>query len=455
MTTWDARLDRLRADLGASGRLYAGLGPDGLVFGGAQQALLVIGPPRSGKTSGLVVPNVLCAPGPVVATSTKVDLMEATREVRAGLGRCWLFDPIGAVACPPGVERARWSPVDSAVTWDGALATAHAMVGAARPGVTGSESHWTERAEALLAPLLHASAIDGGDMRLVLRWVLRADAGPAAVALGAGGAGLAADVLAGIVATDGRELSGIWSTAAGVLAAYRSETVLAASSAPNLDPGLVPGGCDTVYLCAPGHQQALVAPIVVGFVEAVRRATYARADLTRPVTLVLDEVANIAPIPGLPAMVSEGGGQGLATMACLQDLSQARQRWGGAADGFLSLFGTKAVLPGVADLATLELVSRLAGEVDVPGRSVSRSPWWAGAKRAPAVTWSTQRRRRLPVDAVNQLPAGRALLLDGHRPPELVGLAPWWSTPPFAPLAGPTAHPTRRRRRVLGSGMGR
>ena len=78
-----------------------------------------------------------------------------------------------------------------------------------------------------------------------------------------------------------------------------------------------------------------------------------------PVVLALDEVANIAPIPDLPAMVSEGGGQGLLTLACLQDLSQARGRWGSAAEGFLSLFGTTVVLPGIGDVRTLEALSAL------------------------------------------------------------------------------------------------
>ena len=36
--------------------------------------------------------------------------------------------------------------------------------------------------------------------------------------------------------------------------------------------------------------------------------------------------------------------------AGLQDLSQARARWGTAADGFLSLFGTTVVLPGIGEL---------------------------------------------------------------------------------------------------------
>ena len=69
--------------------------------------------------------------------------------------------------------------------------------------------------------------------------------------------------------------------------------------------------------------------------------------------LCLDEVANIAPIHDLPAHVSEAGGQHLHVMACLQDLSQARNRWGdAAADGFLSLFQTKLILTGIADSRT-------------------------------------------------------------------------------------------------------
>ncbi len=143
--------------------------------------------------------------------------------------------------------------------------------------------------------------------------------------------------------------------------------------------------------------------------------------------------------------MSEGGSQGLLTLACLQDLSQARQRWGRAADGFLSLFGTKLVLPGIGDLATLELISRLAGEIDVPARSVSHDRWRWGPG---SVTWTTHRQRRLPVEAVSQQPPGGALVLAGARPPERVRLPPWWVVPVFRPRPPTPAplSPTRRAR---------
>ena len=449
------QLESLRAaTAGAGGRLYVGSVEGGLALAEPEQAVLVLGPPRSGKTTALAVPNVLAAPGAVVATSTKPDVVAATLAARSEMGRCWLLDPTGSVAVPAGVTRVRWSPVAAATTWDESLVLARAMTGAARPlGRRGETAHWTERAEALLAPLLHASFLMGAGIESVLKWVLRQELEKAQAALIAEGVDIGAAVLAGIAATDYREQSGIWSSTAGILAAYRSDAVLDNSAAPNFDPKALTAGGDTVYVCAPARQQDLVAPIVVAFLDQARAGCY-EAARTRPaptpLTLVLDEVANIAPLPDLPAMVSEGGSQGLLTLACLQDLSQARVRWGAAADGFVTLFGAKVVLPGIGDAATLELVSRLGGEVDVPGRTVSRAPWWTSGGGAETVTWAPHRQRRLPVEAVAQQRPGTALLLAGARPPESVSVPPWWALPVFQAARARDSGRVARPREGLG-----
>ncbi|HEY2427813.1 MAG TPA: type IV secretory system conjugative DNA transfer family protein, partial [Acidimicrobiales bacterium] len=301
----------------ADQRVIVGVDAEGVVVAGAQQAVLALGPPRSGKTSAVVIPNLLAAWGPVVSTSTKPDVLAATSAARLRRGRCWLYDPSGTVPLPSGLTPLRWSPVEGARAWDGALLLARALVGAGRPAGLADASHWTERAEALLAPLLHAAAVAGDDATTVLGWVNRRDGRPAAERLG--GRGTAADLLAGILATDRRELSGIWSTASGVLAAYRSDAALASAAAPNFDArGFVASG-DTVYVCASGRHQELVAPLVVGLVEEVRAAAFERAaarlaagmgtssgapDLPPglwqpepPLLLALDEVANVAPLP--------------------------------------------------------------------------------------------------------------------------------------------------------------
>lgn len=416
--------------------LYAGAGRHGLVLTPPQQTMLILGPPRSGKSTTLVVPNVLAAPGAVIATSTKPELMEATAAARqAGGGRCWLFDPSGTTPAPPGVTRVRWSPVAASATWDGALLAARALSGAARPGGRGGDhGHWVERAEALVAPLLHAAAVSDRGMAEVQRWVLQHDLDAPAEVVAGRGIRPATDVLTGLAKTEGRELSGIWSTAAGLLAAYRSQAALAAADGTNLDPAGLARTGDTVYICAPAREQELLAPITVAFVEAAVAGAYQAnrgpGPGTLPLTLVLDEVANIAPLPSLPGLVAEGAGQGVLTVACLQDLAQARQRWGTMADGFGSLFGTKVALPGIGDLGTLELISQLGGDVDVATRSVSRGAWWS-RQRAPQTTWSPRRQRRLPVDAVHHQPRGTALMIAGPCPPAQVHLLPWQQVAPF------------------------
>ena len=75
------------------------------MWSGAQRSTLVLGPPRAGKTSSLVIPNILLAPGAVVSTSTKPDVMEATAHARRRDGWTFLYDPSGEIECPRGVER--------------------------------------------------------------------------------------------------------------------------------------------------------------------------------------------------------------------------------------------------------------------------------------------------------------------------------------------------------------
>ncbi|HEY1830081.1 MAG TPA: type IV secretory system conjugative DNA transfer family protein [Acidimicrobiales bacterium] len=435
--------------MAAENGLYIGLGPLGPCWSGAQRSMLVLGPPRSGKTSSLVIPNVLGAPGAVISTSTKGDVMEATATARNRIGWSVLFDPSGEIECPPHVQRIGWSPLTAARSWDGALVTADAMVRASRmvgAGHAPSELHWTERAGALMAPLLHAAALEDLGLRTVLRWIDRHDgAAPLQILSAVGGdESPPVDLLTGIVSTDAREQSGIWSTASGVLSAYRTEAALASTSLPALDMTEFCGGPNTMYICAPGRRQLQLAPTVVAAMGDVRDTTYELhrgGRLRVPTLLALDEVANIAPLPDLPALVSEGAGQGLLVQACLQDLSQARVRWGGAADGFLSLFGTTVVLPGIADTRTLRDLSALAGQHEVTTTSMHHSIGTHGRLR-PSTSTASRLEPSLPVDALARGTPGQAVVLSPDKRLTSVVLTPAHRTEPWRSL---TAHPDHRR----------
>jgi type IV secretion system protein VirD4 len=381
-----------------------------------ERAVLLLGPPRAGKSSGVIVPAVLSHCGPVVSTSTKPDVLRATRGTRGRLGQTWEFDPTGGAATSG--RALRWSPVSCAAAWDGALLMARAMVSGASVGHgTTDATHWSKRAAALLAPLLHAAARGGCDIGDVVDWVSRHDLAEAGTLLESSQATLACRSLTGLRNTEARERSSIFSAAADALEAYTSEAALAAASDPNFDAALFVQSRDTLYIHAAAEDQSLAAPLVCGLLSEIRRATYlahAGGILPRPVLFALDEAANIAPLQDLPQIASEGGGQGLALLAAFQDLSQARARWGPPAEGFLTLFGDKLILPGVADTGTLESVSVALGEYDRTVTSRTRHPVSSQTHSGGvSTTTSAQRQRVLSPGDVANIPAGRALHLDG------------------------------------------
>jgi len=433
----------------AGGGAFLGFSGGAWVSAEPEHAVMVIGPPRSGKTSEVVIPALLACPGAVVSTSTKPDVLRATLRARQETGEVWLFDPTGQAGDRhEGVRLLSWSPVAAAGSWDEALLMARAMTFAA-PSLgkgTQHEAHWSERAGALLAPLLFAASHAGESIATVLRWVLRGDLDAPAQILERAEAVVACDVLLGIARTDERERSSIFSAAAGVLALYNSDAARHAARRPNFDPDQFVASNDTVFITAPAHRQALCAPLVVGLLEQIRHAAYRRALTSRggvPVFFCLDEVANIAPIPDLPALISEAGGQGLHVLVCLQDLSQARSRWGeAAADGFLSLFQTKLVLGGVGDPRTLEAISVVLGEYDRPmvsrnaGTSRSHTGWGGQTTTtdSESLTYQTVRQRRVPPGEIAAVRKGSGLLIRGASS-TLIRTTPYYQQAPWSTIA--------------------
>lgn len=443
----------------AYGGVFLGLTPDyrEWVTAERQQAVIVLGPPRSGKTSSLIIPSVLAASGPVVSTSTKIDVLQATAAARSQIGRVWLFDPSGTEPVPPGVLELHWSPIRSSRTWDGARAIADAMVGASSAGAgVENASYWTESAKTLLAPLLYAAALDGQTITDVRRWVTRNWLEGAGQILEAAGADAAADDLSAIWATEERERSSIFSTARIVLTAYGSDGAAARSQRQNFDTDRFVRSADTVYITAPSHLQNVLAPLVAGLLEEIRNATYAlareqargQAPPTWPVLWALDEVANIAPLKQLPSIVSEAGGQGLQIMACFQDLSQAKTRWGAAADGFLTLFGTKVVFAGIGDKTTLEALSTLVGDWDRPyvafNTSTGQSSQFGfpigvsfGSNSSTGHTYSARREALLSPSEIANIPPGHALTVRTNRW-GLVQATPFFAAQPWQAVLAST-----------------
>lgn len=463
--------------LGGTGQDWIGTRPD--------HHLLVVGSPRSGKTSSLLANAVTAHPGPVVSASTQADVFEATSLVRS-LGcspatELWVYDPTGREQIPAGARELRWSPITAAATYDEARAVARAMI-AASPNDhrdVKEGGFWRERAGALLAVLLHAGCLAELSMgEVMMLWILQQDVENVAEILERHDSLLARAELVGIMQSHHEMLTSIWQSVASSVAAYASPAALAVCDRPNFDPdafvrsypasqefadGLVPNlqgtlrAASTVYILSQGDDQKIAAPLVVGLLTAIKRAAYAhhrrRQHAGRgtgvPVLFALDELANIAPIDTLPEMLSEGGSRGILVLGCIQDLSQARDRWGRRAEGFLTLFGDAVILPGITDPQTLSMLSDLAGEYDRIVRSFNYQegltrppiPLLAGLNGIQRNTgWgyqdSIQRERVLPPDQIYRGPDrtyGHAYALQGSGPYPLY-LTPYFSTSPWPQL---------------------
>jgi type IV secretory pathway TraG/TraD family ATPase VirD4 len=189
-----------------------------------------------------------------------------------------------------------------------------------------------------------------------------------------------------------------------------------------------------VFAIAPSDGTTPLAPLVVGLVEEIRaealKVSTATGALSLALLLALDEVATICPLPSLPQIAAEGGGRNVVLLAVLQDLSQAAARWGReVADGLLTLAGAKLILPGLADVETLQRLETLAGKhwVEQVSRSESRTGilWGDG-------TWGTYRSQmeqpQRPAASIRQMPSGSGLALIDRQPARSIRLAsgaPW------------------------------
>ncbi|WP_421740694.1 type IV secretory system conjugative DNA transfer family protein [Cellulomonas sp.] len=395
-----------------------------------EDSFLLVGPPRMGKGLHLVIPWVLDAPGPVVATSTRPDTLAVTLRHRRGRGPVAIFDPQRLAGLPGGLA---WSPVRGCEIPRTALVRARGLAAGAGFGRSVSDSDfWAGQTESALRCLLHAAALDGRRAVDLYRWSLNPALAEDAVTIlnRTAAADGWADALDAAIHSDPRTRDSIWLGVRQSLAALADPDVLdAVDPRPGreFDPAAFLRESGTLYLLASAVTSGSCAPLVAAFVEDITetaRALAARspgARLDPPLLLALDEIANLTPLPSLPSLMAEGGGSGITTMAVLQSLAQARARWGEhAADAIWDAATVKIVLGGLAKYRDLDDVARLLGEIDE--RTETRSTGRGGDHSSST---SLRTVPVMPAAALRTLPLGTGVLLLRQTRPTVIDLGPW------------------------------
>jgi len=393
-----------------------------------EESMVIQGAPRSGKGLYVIINAILDAPGAVVTTSTRADNLVVTMKARASGGRpVTVFDPQGMSGLPTTL---RWSPVRGCEDPD--IATRRALVITADTEFKGENAAWQKRAVIVLQCLLHAAALSGDGVRAFRRWsstpVLAKEAleflGRPEAALG-----WQADLM-GIIDDDPRNTSNSWIGVSAAVAPLSSPKVLAAldphGEAGQFDPREFIRQRGTLYLIGTKSGAAAAGPYLSALIDDIDYAAREMAfvapggRLDPPLSLILDEIANLSPWPGLPVALSDGGGIGISTIVVLQSLSQARSGW--SIDEAATIWDAaiiKVIFGGGSDERDLRALAGLIGERST---TVNTRSWSAQGRQDGEQIRETA---VIPLHEIRRLPAGTAIMLGRRTRPILLDLTEW------------------------------
>ncbi|MEU4180821.1 type VI secretion protein [Streptomyces sp. NPDC026589] len=310
--------------------------PHALSLPSPRTPLLVYAPAPARRPT--VVRAVHDAEGPALVVTSDPTVWAETKDARAKLGPVLVYDP-GHLCDTPA--RLHWSPTTGCELPDVAAARAAALLAPVRPQAR-IDAAVADTAQTLLQCWLHAAAVDGRPFRQVLRW--------------ASGSGAHEPVR--LLRTHSKAASGLAGLLESALTAYPERREVAqeltvrafaalstvhireACTANRADSLALESFADeggTLYLVGesiedprsrPGAMPLLTA-LAADVVEHGRRMAARSTDgrLDPPMTLVLDDIAAVAPLPQLPELLATGQNRGMPALVLLRSREQGRARW--------------------------------------------------------------------------------------------------------------------------------
>ncbi|WP_225635274.1 type IV secretory system conjugative DNA transfer family protein [Streptomyces solaniscabiei] len=278
------------------------------------------------------------ADGPALVVTSNPALWQDTKDARSKLGPVLLYDPTHLCDTP---ARLHWSPTAGCEDKPTAVARATALLTPVRPTARLDQAV-SDTATTLLRSYLHAAAIDGRTIRHVHRWSQGSQIQDAVRILRTNpkaAPGAAGELEAALTAHPERR----------DMAQQLTTRALAALSVVNIREACTPNRTDALTLDSFVHEQGtlyvvgesiedprtspgampLLTALVSSVVERGRRMAERSSSgrLDPPLTLILDDVAAVAPLPQLPELLATGADRGMPALALLRSREQGRARW--------------------------------------------------------------------------------------------------------------------------------
>ncbi|MBF6253919.1 type IV secretory system conjugative DNA transfer family protein [Nocardia farcinica] len=413
------------------------------VYASYEDFTIVMMGPRSNKTSAVAVPRILSAPGAVIATSNKPDLWILTGALRKDVGPVYVFDPSQIAYA---AQTWWWNILSGITTLRDAKKVAEHFIEENRGGGSGQneDPFFAPTGKNLLSWALLAASLSGRTMRDVLDWIDTYSDKPIDI-LHQHGNRRAANAFAAVLDLPAETRGGVFGEAQTALASIQDEETLRWITPPNtweqpttekiteLDLWSLfayeDGKAPTLYLMTQegsGSAGAVIAAMVAKIFELGDLAASAHGGrVDPPLTLVLDECANICKIKRLPKLASHLGSKSMCVTAIFQSEAQVISTWG--ADDAAALWGASTVRilgAGLQDEPFLRKISGLVGQYKPRERRRSHGPG--------GVTTSNDRGSLEPIMPVEEIAAMKkrnALLIRQESRPVLIDLIPWYTEP--------------------------
>lgn len=397
---------------------------------------IVLAGPRVGKSTSLVIPAVLEAPGAVVTTSNKRDVVDATRDLRAQVGDVWIFDPQAIALEQPDWW---WNPLSYVVDDVRAFKLAEHFASSARADGAVQDAYFEPAGQDLLAGMLLAAALRGDPITQVFEWLSQPTNEAPVEALRLHGYDLIAADLEGVIFAPEKQRGGVFGTARQMAACLkvrgiaawvtRRGTGVGADTRPEFDPNAFVRSGGTLYSLSKegqGSAGALVTALTAAVVEAAEEYATGQAGgrLATPMLVVLDEAANVCRWKNLPDLYSHYGSRGIPILSLFQSWAQGQVVFG--REGMRKLWSAsnvKLYLGGITEADFLRELAELVGDYDKRTASVSLG------RGSRSTTHQLRRERILDAADLAALPRGRAVMLSSGNRAALIETVPWMSGP--------------------------
>ncbi|MDY3551478.1 type IV secretory system conjugative DNA transfer family protein [Gemmata sp. JC717] len=363
----------------------------------------VFAPTGVGKGVSLVVPFLLECSDSCVVIDPKGENARLTAAARRAMGqKVVVIDPFKiATLTPDSFNPLAAVDPDSPLALDDCRALSKEIV--VRTGKE-PDQHWNDKAESMIAAMCCAALFlgDGAKNLQSVRDLLSNSSARekvlAAMKSSDEWGGMLRRLGSQVSETEGKELSGVLSTANRHTAFLDTLPIAESTRSSSFDPAELRAGKVTVYLVLPPEYLRSQSALLRLWIGSILRACV-KGGLGEhnKVHFVLDEAASLGRLEVLDDAVDKYRGYGVRLQFYYQSIGQLQKCWGDEGGDQTLLSNTTQVFFGTNDHQTAEYVSNRLGEETIVVESGGTSKGWSNSTNEPgysksySTSWNTNR----------------------------------------------------------------